>query len=414
MHIVVINRWPSFSDGRRWDFEHSRFDELIDHDRHRVSYVVNAIGKTGVLADPARIASLVEIEDVNDFKALCGAVREIAAQVGPVDQLVAMSEFTLSIAAEVREALDIPGPRPADAAVYRNKLRMKEILAEAGLRVPRFAPCGSARSAVEFARSAGYPLILKPVAGAASIGVHKVGDEDVLLSLLREIKAEDYELEEFIDGAIYHVDGFADDKSQVPFQAVSRYINDCLSYEADGVPLGSVVIQKCELRDRIEEFTRGCVSALAMKSIPFHLEIFFTRTGELVFLEIAGRLGGAEVPYLTPRLFGVNLLEVWLNALCGETVTLPPKIGDPSGGWLIIPKPRELPAQVVTVTPLREAFTTIWRELVPSPGEVLLPGGSYDAVHSGRFILIGDEKAVEEDIRKIISGFHIETVPVPG
>jgi phosphoribosylamine-glycine ligase len=413
MHIVVINRWPSFSDGWRWDFEHSRFDQLIDHDRHRVSYVVTAVGRTGVLADPTRIASLVEIEDVNDFKALYDAVRGIAAQVGPVDQLVAMSEFTLATAAEVREALDIPGPRPVDVAVYRNKLRMKEIVAQAGPRVPRFAPCGDPRSAVEFARSVGYPLILKPVAGAASIGVHKVADESALLSLLAGVKAGEYELEEFIDGTIYHVDGFADDTSRIPFQVVSRYVNDCLSYEAGGTPLGSVVVQKSDLRNRIEEFARRCVSALEMRSIPFHLEVFVTPTQDLVFLEIAGRLGGAEVPYLTPRLFGVNLLEVWLNALCGEAVTLPAKAGDPSGGWLIIPKPRELPARVVTVTSMREAFTTIWRELVPRPGDVLLPGGSYDAVHSGRFILIGDEQPVEEDIRKIIAGFHIETVAVP-
>ncbi|MFE9762987.1 acetyl-CoA carboxylase biotin carboxylase subunit family protein [Streptomyces sp. NPDC005808] len=412
MHIVVINRWPRFSDGRRWDHELSRFDEFIDHDRHRVSYVVDAVGATGVLAEPAKIACLVEIADVNDFEALCGAVREVEAQVGRVDQLVALSEFTLGIAAEVRETLGIPGPRPQDVAVYRNKLTMKELVAKAGVRVPRFVPCGDAEPAIAFARSVGYPLILKPVAGAASIGVHKVDDEAALLSLLEAVDSDDYELEEFIEGTIHHVDGFADNESQIPFQSVSRYINDCLSFEAGGEPLGSVVMQSSELRTRIEEFARTCVSALGMKSMPFHLELFVTKTGELVFLEVAGRIGGAEVPYLTHRLFGVNLCQVWLNALCEGTVTLPPRAGDPSGGWLIIPKPRELPARVVSVTSPRESLATVWRELVPDAGEVMQPGGSYDAVHSGRYILVGDEAAVEADIRTVIAGFRIETAPV--
>ncbi|MFJ7326486.1 acetyl-CoA carboxylase biotin carboxylase subunit family protein [Streptomyces cyaneofuscatus] len=412
MHIVVINRWPRFSDERRWDHELSRFDEFIDHDRHRVSYVVDAVGATGVLADPARIACLVEIEDVNDFEALCGAVREVESQAGPVDQLIALSEFTLGIAAEVREALGIAGPRPEDVAVYRNKLTMKELVAKAGVRVPRFAPCGDAHSAVAFARSVGYPLIVKPVAGAASIGVHRVDDEAGLLSLIEGIDAGDYEIEEFIEGVIHHVDGFADDASGIPFQAVSRYINDCLSFEAGGEPLGSVVLQSGELRGRIEEFARECVAALGMRSVPFHLELFVTETGELVFLEIAGRIGGAEVPYLTHRLFGVNLCQVWLNALCEGTVTLPPRTGDPSGGWLIIPKPRRLPARVVSVTSPRESLTTLWRELVPDAGEILQPGGSYDAVHSGRYILLGDEPTVERDIRTIIAGFRVETAPV--
>jgi hypothetical protein len=412
MHIVVINRWPRFSDGRRWDHELSRFEEFIDHDRHRVSYVVDPLGATGVLADRSKIACLVEIEDVNDFEALCGAVREIEVQAGPVDQLVTLSEFTLSIAAEVRETLGIAGPRPEDVAVYRNKLTMKELVAKAGVRVPRFAACADTESAVAFARSVGYPLILKPVAGAASFGVHRVEDEPALLALLQEVDTHDYELEEFITGAIYHVDGFADEESGIPFQVVSRYINDCLSFEAGGEPLGSVVVQRSGLRDRIEEFARKCVSALGMKSMPFHLELFVTETEDMVFLEIAGRIGGAEVPYLTHRLFGVNLCQVWLNAICEGTVTIPPKTEDPSGGWLIIPRPKQLPARVVTATPLGEAFETVWRELVPSPGEVLLPGGAYDMVLSGRYILIGDETTVEKDIRRIISDFRIETVPV--
>ncbi|MFF9807463.1 acetyl-CoA carboxylase biotin carboxylase subunit family protein [Streptomyces coeruleorubidus] len=412
MHIVIVNRWPRFQDGQRWDFSLGRFEELIDHERHRVSYVVDSVGVTGVLADPSQIAGLVEIEDVNDFEALRGAVRQIAEQVGPVDQLIAVSEFTLGIAAEVREALGIPGPRPEDVAVYRNKLRMKELVAEAGIRVPRFASCGTAESAVTFARTTGFPLILKPVSGAASMGVHRVEDEATLTTLLGEIDTSDHELEEFIDGPIYHVDGFAAQDSGIPFMAVSRYINDCLSFEAGGQPLGSVVVQASPLRDRIEEFARRCVSALGMTSMPFHLELFVTPEEDLVFLEIAGRIGGAEVPYLTEKLFGVNLFQVWLDALCEGRVAVPARTGDPSGGWLIIPKPDGLPARVVTVTSMREEFGTIWRELVPTPGEVLLPGGSYDAVHSGRFILTGDETAVEEDIRKIIAGFHIETVPV--
>ncbi|MET9390972.1 ATP-grasp domain-containing protein [Streptomyces sp. NPDC006624] len=412
MHIVVVNRWPRFTEGPRWDFSMGRFEELIDHERHRVSYVVDAVGATGILAAPERIASTVQIEDVNDFEALRDAVRRVADEVGPVDRLIAVSEFTLGVAAEVRAALGIPGPRPEDVAVYRNKLRMKELVAKAGVRVPRFDACTSAESALEFARATGFPLILKPVSGAASMGVHRVEDEAALTALLAEVDLGDHELEEFVEGAIYHVDGFADENAGIPFMAVSRYINDCLAFEAGGQPLGSVVVQDSPLRTRVHDFARRCVSGLGMTSMPFHLELFVTPDGDLVFLEIAGRIGGAEVPYLMDKLFGVNLFELWLDALCEGRATVPPQTGDPSGGWLIIPKPAGLPAEVVSVTSMRDRFATIWRELVPAPGEVMEPGGSYDAVHSGRFIFTGDEPAVEEDIRKIIDGFRIETVPV--
>ena len=370
------------------------------------------VGVTGVLADPEQIADLVEIEDLKDFEALCGAVQKITDHVGPVDRLIAVSEATLGIAAEVRAAFGIPGPRPEDVELYLNKLRMKEAVAEAGIRAPRFASCDSAESTVDFARATGFPLILKPVSGAGSRGVHRVEDEATLTTLLEQIDTGDYELEEFIEGPIYHVDGFAGEDSQIPFMAVSRYVNDCLAFEAAGQPLGSVVVQASPLRSRVEEFARRCVSALNMAFMPFHLELFVTAGGDLVFLEIAGRIGGAEVPYLTEKVFGINLFQPWLAALCGEKVTIPAVTGDPSGGWLIIPKPDSLPARVITATSMQGNTGTIWRELVPRAGEVLPGGGSYDAVHSGRFILIGDEADVEEDIRRIIADFHIETVLV--
>ncbi|MEV5533784.1 ATP-grasp domain-containing protein, partial [Streptomyces prunicolor] len=398
--------------GPRWDFSLGRFEDLINHQQHQVSYIVDATGATGVLADPEQIADLVEIDDLSDFEALCGAVQKITDHVGPVDRIVAVSEATLAIAAEVRAALGIPGPRPEDVALYRNKLRMKEAVAEAGIRAPRFASCDSIESAVDFARAIGFPLILKPVSGAGSRGVHRVEDEAALTTLLEQIDTGDYELEEYIEGPIYHVDGFVGEDSQIPFMAVSRYVNDCLAFEEAGQPLGSVIVQASPLRSRVEEFARKCVAALNMASMPFHLELFVTADEDLVFLEIAGRIGGAEVPYLTEKVFGINLFEPWLAAFSGEKATIPSVTGDPSGGWLIIPKPEDLPARVVTATSMREKCPTVWRELVPEAGEVLPVGGSYDAVHSGRFILVGDEADVEADIRRIIADFHIETVRV--
>ncbi len=408
MHIVIVNRWPRFSDGVRWDNELTRYEEFIDHDRHRVSYVVDELGAQGVLADPAKIASFVRIDDVNDFDALRGAVAGIVERSGPVDQLIALSEFTLEIAARVRDALGIPGPTPDEVAIYRDKVRMKQELIKAGLRVPRFTACEDSPQVLAFARDCGYPVILKPVDGAASIGVHRVESEAELTDLLSTVDLSRYELEEFIEGDIYHVDGYIGAGSDVRFQVASHYVSDCLAFGA-GAPLGSVVLQQSPLRERIEAFTQEHVSALGMHDTPFHLELFLTPGDELIFLEIGGRVGGGEVPHLLNKLFGVNLYEVWLRSMAGETVPAPVKSGDPAGGWLIIPKPTDLPARVVRAEPLSGRVPTVWRELLPRVGEVLQPGGAYDALHSGRFILVHeDQTQVETDIQHIIDTFEFE------
>jgi hypothetical protein len=411
MHIVIVNRWPRYEDARRWDNELTRYDQFIDHERHQISYVVDPPGARGVLVDRSRIASWTEVPDVNDFVALRDAVRYAQETVGPVDQLIALSEFTLEIAARVRAELGIPGPGPDEVAVYRDKVTMKEILAAAGVRVPRFARCVDIEQAQAFAADCGYPVIIKPVDGAGSIGVHRVEDADILIGLLDGVDLARHEVEEFVTGRVHHVDGYADQCGQVAFQVVSRYVNDCLSF-GNGQPLGSVVLNGSRLRERIEEFTRTCVGVLGLREMPFHLELFVTADDDLIFLEIGGRVGGSEVPHLLNRAFGVNLYEIWLRAMGGDPVPLPAREGDPSGGWLVIPKPAELPARVISATSVRDRVPTVWRELVPAPGDVLEPGGSYDALHSGRFILLADrEEQVEADICRILETFELEVVP---
>jgi hypothetical protein len=408
MHIVIVNRWPRFFDGIRWDNELTRYEEFVDHEANQVSYVVDGPGADGVLADPAKIACQVRVEDVNDVAALVAAVREITERVGPVDELIALSEFTLEIAAKVREDLGIPGPTVDEVAVYRDKVRMKQVLDEAGIRVPRFATCSSTEQVRSFAASCGYPLILKPVGGAASIGVSRVDNVAELDAALTTLDLAGYEIEEFIAGEIYHVDGFVDDDSRVTFQAVSRYINDCLSF-ARGTPLGSVLMGLSPRRTLIEEFSQQVVSALGLRRLPFHLEVFITPAGDPVFLEIGGRVGGAEVPHLLYQVFGVNLYEMFLRVLSGAPVPPAPKHVDSSGGWLIMPKSAAQTERVARVSSMRDQMPIVWRELLPAPGQVLAPGGAYDALHRGRFILLHeDEHVVEAGIRKIIENFDFE------
>ncbi|MHA4774174.1 ATP-grasp domain-containing protein [Streptomyces sp. MSC1_001] len=409
MHIVIVNRWPRFTEGVRWDHELTRYEEFIDHDAHQVSYVVDRVGATGVLAGHERIASMVEVDDISSYDHLRAAVTEVTERVGrPVDQIITLSEFTLDAVARVRQSLGIPGPGPDEVAVYRNKVRMKEILAEAGLRVPHFAGCENVEQTLAFAETTGYPLIVKPVDGAGSIGVHLIQDEKALRGLWKTREPGGYEIEEFITGTVHHVDGFADEDGTIVFQVVSRYLNDCLSFEG-GAPLGSVVVQRGRLRERIEEFTQSCVSALGMRGMPFHMELFVTGTEELVFLEVAGRIGGAEVPYVIHKLFGVNLFEMWLKSLVGEPLPPTPKNGDPSGGWVIIPKPRVLPAEVVSSVPMSSMVDSVWRELVPQPGDVIDGSGGYDSLQSGRGIVVHDSEAqAEADLRRLMDDFRVE------
>lgn len=412
MHIVIVNRWPRFNDGQRWDNELTRYEDLFDHLAHRISYVVDGPGAFGVLTPPEHIAHLVQVEDVNQYPQLLAAVSEVVERVGPVDLLIALSEFTLEIAAKVRQALGIPGHGPEQVAVYRDKARMKQVLHQRGLPVPAFTRCESLEHTLAFAAEAGYPLIVKPVDGAASMGVTRVDNAQQLKAALKDADLQRYEVEAFVDGEVYHVDGYTDGAGQVPFQAVSRYMNSCLDF-AQCQPLGSVLLNASLLRTRIEAFSCQCLQALGLRDTAFHLELFVRPDASLVFLEVGARVGGSEVPHLINKVFGINLYEHWLKNLVGTPAELPARHGDPSGGWLIIPKPRQLPSRVLKAPSQRGQVASLWRELLPQPGQVLEAGGSYDALQGGRFIFTGPDQAqIERDIRHVIEHYGLEAQPV--
>jgi hypothetical protein len=82
-----------------------------------------------------------------------------------------------------------------------------------------------------------------------------------------------YELEEFLEGPIWHVDGYLFDGNPVVLQTC-KYIGTCLDYEF-GSPLGSIQVDNPPLA----EWAIRCLRALKAQNLTFHLEAIMTSEG---------------------------------------------------------------------------------------------------------------------------------------
>ncbi|GAA1783587.1 hypothetical protein GCM10009682_02080 [Luedemannella flava] len=234
----------------------------------------------------------------------------IAAMAGRPrpDLVIAQSEFDLIAAARVREALNVPGPWEADVLPVRDKVVMKDAAARAGLRVPRYLSLPAALAGAEVPWQG--RTVLKPLDGASSLGVATFDTvAEALAGLPAGADPDGFEVEEFIDGAIIHVDGLAVDGVPVVVQA-SRYVGTLLGY-AQGSPAGSVQI---DTPPSLVEWTTDCLRAVGITTSLFHLEGFETPDGP-VFLEVAARFGGAGVAESFELATGVHMPSVQLRAL---------------------------------------------------------------------------------------------------
>lgn len=409
--ILFLNRWPRSDDDRRWENRLASPELLFLPETDHVTYLCDAVGRSGVPADAERVHM---VEDFDDLDGVLRLLDDIVRDEGPFDHVIGFSELLLDLAAVVRERYGIPGATREETARFRDKTVMKETLAGAGVRVPRWAPCRSTEQVLMDAEEFGYPLIVKPVRGASSQGVREIASAEELRAFCTERSLHEYEIEEFVRGEILHVDGVLDQSGKPLFLCTSRYVSTCLEFELLGEPLGSVFQTDPAVRARCEDFALRCLTALGLRNSAFHLELFDTGE-ELVFLEVGARVPGADVPYVIHDVHGVNLFRLWVDVALGRPVV--PPVFDPalSGGWLTIPGPRPLPQKVVSATPLLGEVPFIYRELVPNPGELLNSRpGSYATLQAGRFLFRGGTQAqIEEAISQVRARFRLTAEPVP-
>ncbi|QYR23493.1 ATP-grasp domain-containing protein [Paenibacillus sp. sptzw28] len=408
--IVVIHRFGDYILGG-----FVNYNRVIDHSEHRVVYFVNARGHQDINAYKDQAAAIYEFPDLEDYAALEDAAKEVIESYGIIDYIIAMSEYDLIQAAKLRTKFGIPGTSEQKIALYRNKIVMKERLQSDGLRVPNFLDYETVEDAISFAEKAGFPLILKPKLGAASKGVLRVSNWEELIQSLTAIEraneTANYQCEEFVNGPIFHIDGLVR-HGQLKFITVSQYVNGCLAF-SQGLPNGSFIItDRTELKNRMTLFTEDVLRALELRDGCFHLEVIDREGVEAVFLEIGARMGGAETPFLTLELYGVNLCEEWIKIELGTFTELDVPQTGIHGGLLQFPEPPCVPAEVISVTSIIDRVPEIFHERIPEPGEIMDGSGSYYHI-SGRYMFRGESEAkVEQAIHWAIELFRIEARPL--
>ena len=156
---------------------------------HGVGANVFGIGErpTAYLDDDVKnwLSHYEQVQSVVHEPSLLEAVRRIQNNVW-VDRLEATVEAHIMPVAKVREARGIPGTSVQTAYLCRDKPAMKQALREAGVPCAPSTRADSPDEAREFAARVGYPLIIKPIAGAGASATYKVKDARSLEQVAQE------------------------------------------------------------------------------------------------------------------------------------------------------------------------------------------------------------------------------------
>lgn len=258
------------------------------------------------------------------------AVRRIVDEVREnrvkIDRVECMWEPLVILAAKLREALKIPGMTVEESLPFRDKETMKQVLDAAGVRTPRHARCKSSDERRAAARQIGYPLIIKPIAGAGSADTYRVGDETELEQTLKlTAHVPEVSVEEFIEGDEYTFDTICVD-GEAKFINISWYRPKPLIARS----LQWVSPQTVALRDPYAPAVEAgrslgmkVLEALRFQDGFTHMEWFLTPSGEAVFGEIACRPPGARSVEIMNVANDTDLYRGWGEAMCRRKIEAP-------------------------------------------------------------------------------------------
>ncbi|HZH76530.1 MAG TPA: carboxylate--amine ligase, partial [Archangium sp.] len=124
--------------------------------------------------------------NLHDYDAVLRAVGYLTWRHGRIDRIDSLNETWLEVEARLREDFHVPGLLPADIQRLRTKLGMHDVFKKAGVAHPDSLPVKNAAGVKAFAKSVGYPLVLKPDVGVGAARTFKVSSDAEVDAALAE------------------------------------------------------------------------------------------------------------------------------------------------------------------------------------------------------------------------------------
>lgn len=236
------------------------------------------------------------------------------ARTHEFDRILPMDDYDVELTAALREHLRIPGMGDTTARYFRDKLAMRVQARDEHIRCPRFEHVLNYGRLDKFMKEVPGPWVLKPRSEAGAIGIKKINDPSELWHWVEQLGDEQSHrlLEEYVAGPVFHVDSIVWNKD-IKFTHASKYVKPPFEIWNFGGIFGTRSVPESDpLYQKLIDINKSVVEAMGLLRGVTHAEyILNEKTGELYFLEIAARVGGAGIDMMVEAATGLNLWTEW-------------------------------------------------------------------------------------------------------
>jgi Carbamoyl-phosphate synthase L chain, ATP binding domain len=357
-----------------------------------------------------RLVAHWRLTDPLDAGQVTTAVQAICEHVGPVRRLLAVLEQLQVPLAEARERLGIEGMDAATARNFRDKAQMKSALRAASVPCARHRLCNNSGAAASFAAEAGFPLVVKPPAGAGAKSTFRLDDaEDLRVWLETAPPTPDRPalVEEFLTGEEGSYDSVMVG-GEVVWHSISAYLPTPLEV------LRNPWIQWRVLMPReiggpeyqgIRAVAPAALRALGLRTGFTHMERFRRPDGSVAVSEVAARPAGGQITSMLGYVHDFDFYGAWAGLMAQDSFEPPPRRR--AAGTVFL-RGQGI-GRVVAVHGLAELAGEVGPLVVesrlPEPGQQSL--GSYEG---DGYVIVAhpDTAVVREAMWRLVTGVRVE------
>ncbi|MFJ9785386.1 ATP-grasp domain-containing protein [Amycolatopsis sp. NPDC101161] len=358
----------------------------------------------------------ITVVNVFDHALLAETARELAENY-TVAGVLCWDEPLVMPAAELAAEFGVPGLSIPGVHGCRDKHSCRVRLTAAGLPQPGFhlaVDLDDARAAVT---RIGFPVVVKPRALGASMGVSLARDAaefDAAYRVAHEaslVGDEPYRggaiIEGFADGPEISIDGAVHKGEYLPMFIARKSTGMPPFFEETGhvVDAGDPLLQDEELLRVLADAHR----VLGIENGITHTEVRLTDRGPVI-IEVNGRLGGDLIPFLGKTATGIDPGSVLFDVATGQRPDVTPtrasvagiRFGYPDHDCVVhsVEVPWDAPG-LVTASPMVEPGTTL-----------RLPPGGYIARHSFVVCEAKDAETCRQRLAHAASFVEVEAVEI--
>jgi formate-dependent phosphoribosylglycinamide formyltransferase (GAR transformylase) len=359
----------------------------------------------------ARLAGFQSIGDCFDADAVTEATLAMCGRRPPHRLIGALEQLQVTLAT-VRERLSIDGLGVAAAQCFRDKDRMKRALRAASIPCARHSTASDADEAIDAASRLGYPLVVKPPAGAAAANTLRVGSEEELrqyLQLNRPTTDSPLMLEEFVVGSEHSFDAVSI-QGRMVWHSLTHYYPGPLEVLENPWIQWTVLLPR-EIDhpqyDDVRSIGEQTLTTLGMQTGLSHMEWFRRTDGTIAVSEIAARPPGANFTTLMSYAHDTDFYKGWAKLMIFDRFDTPTREFAAGIAYLR----GQGSGRVSRIHGLEQAQKELGSLVVetslPRPGQ--LPASSYEGEG---FVVLRDRSTerVQEALKRVVELIRVELI----